>query len=88
MTIADCQPGQRVRVLQTVERRERDWHAAAVGVIQSIELQKTGSWFAHSKDDRFWLRRIKLVKDDGEESILVVDPLTEVELLESAPARP
>ncbi len=82
MTIDECRPGQRVRVVQTIERREGDWHDTVIGVIQSVTLEKTGSWYAHSKDDKLWLRRVRLVKDDGEVSVLSVDVLTEIELLD------
>ena len=78
MTLAELQPGRRVRVVQTIDRRAGDWHAVVEGVIQSVEEQKTGSWYAHSKDDKYWLRRIRLKKDDGEISVLSVDQYTEV----------
>jgi hypothetical protein len=78
----DLRPGQRVRVVQTVERRARDWQCAVCGVIQAVELSQTGSWFAHAKDDKFWLRRIRLQKDDGEVSMLNLDQWTEIERLD------
>lgn len=81
MTFDDCKPGQRVRIRHTIERRDHDWQAAVEGVIRAVELQKTGSWYAHSKDNKFWLRRIRLVKDDGEETLVNVDVRTEIELL-------
>ncbi len=86
MTIEDCKPGQRVRFRQTIDRREGDWHASVEGVIEQIELQKTGSWYAHSKDNKFWLRRVRLRKDDGEITLLNVDPRTEIELVSDAPS--
>jgi hypothetical protein len=81
MTIEELKPGLKVRVIQTVDRRAGDWQTAVVGVIQSVEEQKTGSWYAHAKDDRFWLRRIRLQKDDGEITVLNVDDRTKLELL-------
>ena len=27
---------------------------------------ETGSWFAHSRNDRLWLDRLEIQKDDGE----------------------
>ena len=77
----DLQPGQRVRVTQTVERRARDWQSSVTGIVLATEVSMTGSWFAHSKDDRLWLRRVRLQKDDGEVSLLNVDGWTRLELL-------
>ncbi len=81
MTFDQLQPGQRVRITQTIDRRERDWQTTVEGVVQAVELQQTGSWYAHAKDDKFWLRRIRLVKSDGEVSVVAADARTQVELL-------
>lgn len=88
MTIDELKPGLRVRVTQTVDRRTRDWQAAVVGVVQAVEEQKTGSWYAHAKDDKLWLRRVRVLKDDGEITVLNVDECTELELLDGAGERP
>ncbi len=85
MTIETLKPGQRVRVRQTIDRRAGDWQTVVEGVVQAVEVGKTGSWYAHAKDDKFWLRRIRMVKDDGEVSVLNVDSLTEVEVLKAGP---
>jgi hypothetical protein len=81
MTFDDLKPGQRVRVHQMIDRRAGDWSCTVEGVIQDVEVSKTGSWYAHGKDDKLWLRRIRLMKDGGELSTLNVDQWTEVELL-------
>lgn len=79
-----CKPGQRVRVVQTIERRDADWTAAVEGVVEEVQLQKTGSWYAHSKDNRYWLCRLRLRKDDGERSLLTIDELSRIELVGAA----
>lgn len=84
MTSEELKPGQRIRVVQTIDHREGEWRTAVEGVVHSVELQKTGSWYAHAKDDKLWLRRARLIKDDGEITILNVDSRTEVELLAAA----
>lgn len=81
MTAYDLQPGQRVRIVQTIDRRDRDWRTTVTGVVRAVEPQKTGSWFAHGKDDKLWLLRVRLVKDDGEVTVLNVDPRTRIEAL-------
>lgn len=79
-------PGQRVRIIQTVRRREGDWTRAVEGTVEKVTEEKTGSWYAHSKDDKYWLRRVVLRKADGEITILSTDNFTRVELLENDPS--
>lgn len=82
MTIEQLKPGLRIRVTQTVDRRAGDWQATVVGIIEAVEEQKTGSWYAHAKDDKLWLRRIRLRKDDGEITVLNLDTRTELEVVD------
>lgn len=84
MTITECKPGQRVRISQEIDRREGNWRTDVVGVVQFVEQEKTGSWFASSKDGRLWLLRVQLKKEDGELTTLIVDSLTNVELLDGS----
>ena len=84
LAFEDLRPGQRVRVHQMIERRAGDWHCTVEGAIQGVEVSKTGSWHAHGKDDKLWLRRIRLAKDDGELSTLNLDQWSEVELVGEA----
>lgn len=76
---AQLKPGQRVRIFQEIDRREGDWCNAVEGTVVAVYPQKTGSWNAHGKNDRLWLNRIRIRKDDGEESILSVDQFTRYE---------
>jgi hypothetical protein len=78
--ISTLQPGQRVRVHQTIERREGDWRPTVVGTVVAVRAQKTGSWYAHAKDDQLWLRRLELRKDDGELTTITLDQHSVVEL--------
>ena len=74
-------PGRKIRVRQRVARREGAWNSEVVGQIVDAAQEKTGSWYAHSKDDRLWLTRIRLRKEDGELTTITVDQNTQVELL-------
>ena len=40
---------------------------------------KTGSWFAHAKDDQLWLDRLELRLDDGEITVLNLDQYSVIE---------
>ncbi len=85
-SLRNLQPGRRIRVRQVIKRREGDWHRDIVGEVVRVDAQPTGSWYAHSKDDRYWLRRVRLRKDDGDITTLTLDQNTTIELLDAPPA--
>ncbi len=74
-------PGQRVRVVQQVPRPANGTSMSATveGVVVRYEQSKTGSWYAHAKDDRLWLDRLVLKKDDGEVVYLNLDHYSAVQ---------
>jgi hypothetical protein len=72
-------PGKRVRVLQQMPHRDESWTSEVEGVVTRYRQAKTGSWFAHAKDDRLWLDRLELRLDDGEIVVLNLDQYTVVE---------
>jgi hypothetical protein len=75
------QPGTRVRVTQQVPRPVTGQTLSTIveGTVQRYEQSKTGSWYAHAKDDRLWLDRLILKKDDGEIVYLNLDQYSAVE---------
>lgn len=73
------QPGRRVRVTQQVPRRDGAWTQSVEGIVTRYQQAKTGSWFAHAKDDKLWLDRLELRLDDGEIVILNLDQYTLIE---------
>jgi hypothetical protein len=78
-------PGARVKVTQQIAARDYTWTSEVRGTVMEFEQQQTGSWFAHSKDDRLWLDRLRIRKDDGELTTLNLDVNTHIEV-EAAPA--
>ncbi|MCK6456218.1 MAG: hypothetical protein L6Q92_06780 [Phycisphaerae bacterium] len=76
--MSDVEPGQRVRIRQTIHVRNGDWSHEVEGVVVSVERRPTGSWFAHGKRDKLWLRRVQLRKDDGELVLVNLTPDTDV----------
>lgn len=75
-------PGQRVRVTQQVPRQKfggGNMVNTIEGTVVKLEEQKTGSWFAHGKDDKLWLSRLELRRDDGEQIVLNIDQYSVVE---------
>ncbi|MHC5001759.1 MAG: hypothetical protein ACYTJ0_01410 [Planctomycetota bacterium] len=77
-----CQPGRRVRVTQQMPHRDQTWCNEVEGVVTRFQQSKTGSWYAHAKDDQLWLDRLELRLDDGEIVILNLDQYTVIEPVE------
>lgn len=81
-------PGTRVRVVQQMPQASVTWTEAIEGVITRYGQSKTGSWYAHSKDDQLWLDRLELRLDDGELTVLNLDRYSAIEVVAAAGARP
>ncbi len=73
------QPGTRVRVVQQMPLRDDTWSSTVEGTITRFEQAKTGSWFAHAKDDQLWLDRLEIRLDDGEITVLILDQYSVIE---------
>ena len=79
-------PGQKVVVTQQIAQRDRAWSIKVTGVVVRAQQAKTGSWYAGAKDDKLWLDRLTLRKDDGEIVVCNLDAYTHVDVLAAAPA--
>ena len=77
-------PGTPVCVRQVTRMRAGDFESEVVGTVEAWEDLPTGSWYAHGKDSKLWLWRLKLRKSDGEISVIVVDDQTYIAKLEAA----
>jgi len=73
------EPGCRVRVTQQIAHRDGAWTDTVEGVVVRCRQAKTGSWFAHAKDDKLWLDRLEIRLDDGELVVLNLDQFSVVE---------
>jgi hypothetical protein len=74
-------PGTIVEVTQQIPHRDRVWSNRVRGSVISYQQEQTGSWFAHSKDDKLWLDRLVLRKEDGEITSLNLDDYTHLEVI-------
>ena len=81
-------PGARVKVTQQIAARDYAWISEVRGTVVSYEQKPTGSWYAHSRGDKLWLDRLTLQKDDGEQTSLVLDEFSNIEIEEPAPKQP
>ncbi len=73
--------GQRVRVTQQVPRQAGPWRTTVEGTVLQYEQQKSGSWYAHARDKKVWVDRLKIRKDNGEEVWLNLDQFSSVEAI-------
>ena len=73
-------PGARVKITQQIPARNYAWSSDVTGTIVDFEQKPTGSWFAHSKNDKLWLDRLILRKDDGEMTTLILDDYSRIEV--------
>jgi len=74
-------PGTRVQVTQQLPAVRRVDTTTVEGTVLRYRQSKTGSWFAHGKDDKVWLDRLELRRDDGELVTLNLDQWSLVEPL-------
>lgn len=79
LTGGEYRVGSRVRVTQQIPFAKKPLSTTIEGVIQRFGQQKTGSWFAHGKDDKLWLDRLELRKDDGEIVYVNLDQYSVIE---------
>lgn len=81
-------PGARVRVVQQIAARHYAWGTEHIGTVVKYEQKQTGSWFAHSRDDKLWLDRLVVRKDDGEIFTFNLDEYTHLDILADPSATP
>jgi len=76
-------PGAQVVVTQQIAHRilSRAWSERVSGTVIEYMQKPTGSWFAHSKNEKLWLDRLKIQKPDGELTTLVLDEYSHVEVI-------
>jgi hypothetical protein len=78
-------PGTKVKITQQVGARDYSWSTVVRGTVVDFSQKQTGSWYAHSKNDKLWLDRLTLRKDDGEISTLNLDDYSLIEIESPAP---
>jgi hypothetical protein len=87
MTIPELRPSQVVRVVQMIAARDGAWQTEVRGRVVSASREPTGSWFAHGRNGRLWLDRLRIQKADGEIADLVLDRESVVTILDEESGR-
>lgn len=75
-------PGTRIRVTQQMPQTHTVWSTAIEGTVVRWRQARTGSWFAHGRDDKLWLDRLELRRPDGEMVTLNLDQYSLVEAID------
>ena len=76
--------GTRVRVVQRIHQTDPSWQAVTTGVIEAWEKEPTGAWYAHGRNGKLWLQRLRLRRSDGEVSVLNIDDQTRIQPIAAA----
>ena len=79
--LRSLQPGQRIRVVQTVRVGSRKWEAAAEGIFREINYLATGITTERVPEDDIIAPMLHFAKDNGELSSIAVDENTVVTVL-------
>jgi hypothetical protein len=79
-------PGAKVKVTQQIAARHYALPTVITGTVVDYSQKETGSWFAHSRDDKLWLDRLQIRKSDGELTTLILDEYSHIEVEPAAPA--
>jgi hypothetical protein len=74
--------GTRVRIFQRIHQTDPSYKAETTGVIESWGEEPTGAWYAHGRNGKLWLERLRVRKADGEISVLVIDDQTRIHPIE------
>jgi hypothetical protein len=76
------QPGQRIRVTQTVRVGLKQWTTTTIGVFRRISYLATGLSTERVPEDDIIVPTVHFTKDNGELSSIAIDEHTKIELVE------
>ncbi len=79
-------PGSTVRVTQQFPRQSGTMVTTIEGVVVRVGQEKSGSWFAHTRDNKVWIDRVELRKKDGELVVVNLDRYSAIEVLQQPEA--
>lgn len=78
------QPGQRVRITQTVRVGLDCWTTRVTGTFREAQVLVTGLATERAPDDIVSAPTLHFIKDNGELSSIVLDERTKIEVLEAS----
>jgi hypothetical protein len=75
------QPGQRLRITQTVRVGTKQWTTTVEGVFRTLHYLQTGLSTDRVAEDDIVVPTVHFTKDNGELSSIAIDEQTRVEVL-------
>lgn len=79
--LRELQPGQRIRITQTVRVGRQQWPTTVTGAFRNVNYLATGLTTERAPDDQVVVPTVHLVKDNGELSSITLDEHTQIERL-------
>jgi hypothetical protein len=76
------QPGQRIRITQTVRVGLKQWTTTVIGKFRGVNFLATGLATHRVKEDDIVVVAVHFLKDNGELSSITIDEHTRIEALE------
>ena len=80
--LLSLQPGQRIRITQTVRVGSKEWPAVATGAFRELRYLQTGLSCNRVSEDDIVVPTVHFTKDNGELSSIAIDEKTRVERVE------
>jgi hypothetical protein len=77
------QPGQRIRVTQTVRVGQQQWTTTATGLFRRLAYLATGLSTDRVPEDDIIVPTVHFTKDNGELSSITLDECSKIEVVES-----
>ncbi len=74
--LRSLQPGQRIRIVQTIRVGRRQWQTTVVGVFRQLDYLATGIVTERVPEDDVVVPVIHFTKDNGELSSITLDEKT------------
>ncbi len=75
-------PGMNVRVTQQMRHGAAVNTTSVAGTVVSFTQARTGSWYAHTRDNKLWLDRLTLRTEDGETIVVNLDQYSHIEVID------
>jgi hypothetical protein len=77
------QPGQRIRITQTVRVGNQQWQTTVTGIFRHVGYLVTGLATDRVPEDDIVVPAVHFTKDNGELSSITIDEQTKIEATES-----
>ena len=80
-TLGRVQPGQRLRITQTVRVGQKSWPATVTGTFRCVRALVTGLATDRVPEDDVVVPTVHFTKDNGELSSITLDEQSKIEIL-------